>query len=49
MKFRFAESITRSNCGMVFGNLEMEYADGEVRIETGLISHLVLSLQVSFV
>ena len=29
-----AETITRFNYGMVFGNLEMDFADGEVRVRT---------------
>ena len=29
-----AESITRINYGMIFGNLEMDLSDGEVRVRT---------------
>jgi hypothetical protein len=29
-----AESITRINYGMIYGNLEMDLADGEVRVRT---------------
>jgi hypothetical protein len=29
-----AESITRFNYGMIFGNLDMDFADGEVRVRT---------------
>ena len=29
-----AESITRINYGIIFGNLDMDFADGEVRVRT---------------
>lgn len=29
-----AESITRINYGMIFGNLDMDFTDGEVRVRT---------------
>jgi len=29
-----AESINRLNCGLIFGNLEMDATDGEVRVRT---------------
>ena len=29
-----AETITRINYGMIFGNLDMDFADGEIRVRT---------------
>jgi hypothetical protein len=31
-----AEFLTRANYGMVIGNFEMDYADGEVRFKTSV-------------
>lgn len=38
-----AESITRFNYGMIFGNLDMDFADGEVRVRTIVESGGVLT------
>ncbi len=31
-----AESLTRINYGLILGNFEMDYADGEVRFKTSM-------------
>lgn len=35
-RHRMAEFITRANFGMILGNFEMDYADGEVRFKTSV-------------
>ncbi len=35
-RFSTAEFITRANYGMIIGNFEMDYADGEVRYKTSI-------------
>ncbi|MEL6307793.1 MAG: YbjN domain-containing protein [Chloroflexota bacterium] len=35
-RHRMAEFITRANFGMIIGNFEMDYADGELRFKTSV-------------